>query len=179
MVAADVVHIGVLDEAPDLGLLEVVQVIVVGGREVGAHAAVVAGDDDAAAARGLGGLDAVLDAEAGLLDGVVQDGGVLVVADAADVDDAVVGQQVLGAAGRVLRGAAGDELRVVVVEEVLVQGLVLVFGQDRVVGLEAVLGEELVVADSLDVCLEGVSPMDQLGFWGCGKDGWREGHWEA
>lgn len=114
MVAANVVDVGVLDQAPDLGLLEVVEAVVVGGAEVGAHAAVVAGDDDAAAAGGLGRLDAVLDAQAGLLDGVLEDGGVLVVADAAEVDDAIVGQQVLGAAGRVLGGAAGDELGLVV-----------------------------------------------------------------
>lgn len=63
----------------------------VGGAEVGAQAPVVAGDDDAAAARLLLGVDAVLDAQAGGLDGVVQDGRVLVVAGAAEVDDAVGG----------------------------------------------------------------------------------------
>lgn len=152
VVTTDIVDLGALDEAPDLGLLQVVQAVVVGGAQVGAETPVVAGDDDAAAAGGLGGLDAVLDAEAGLLDGVLEDGGVLVVADAAEVDDAVVGQDVLGAAGGVLGGAAGDELGLEVVQQVLVEGLVLVLGQDGVVGLEAVLGEELIVAVGLDVC---------------------------
>lgn len=152
MIAADVVDVGALDEAPDLGLLEMVQAVVVGGAQVGAETPVVAGDDDAAAAGGLGGLDAVLDAEAGLLDGVLEDGGVLVVADAAQVDDAVVRQDVLGAAGGVLSSAAGDELGLEVVQQVLVDALVLVLGQDGVVGLEAVLGEELIVAVGLDVC---------------------------
>lgn len=152
MITADIVDLGALDEAPDLGLLEVVQIVVVRGAQVGAETPVVAGDDDAAAAGGLGGLDAVLDAEAGLLDGILEDGGVLVVADAAQVDDAVVGQDVLGAAGGVLSGAAGDELGLEVVQQVLVDGLVLVLGQDGVVGLEAVLGEELIVAVGLDVC---------------------------
>lgn len=157
MVTADIVDLGALNEAPDLGLLEVVQVVVVRGAQVGAETPVVAGDDDAAAAGGLGGLDAVLDTEAGLLDGVLEDGGVLVVADTAQVDDAVVGQDVLGSAGGVLGGAAGDELGLEVVQQVLVEGLVLVLGQDGVVGLEAVLGEELIVAIGLDVC------------WGVGK----------
>lgn len=152
MVTADIVDLGALDETPDLGLLQVVQAVVVSGAQVGAETPVVAGDDDAAAAGGLGGLDTVLDAEAGLLDGVLEDGGVLVVADAAEVDDAVVGQDVLGAAGGVLGGAAGDELGLEVVQQVLVDGLVLVLGQDGVVGLEAVLGEELIVAVGLDVC---------------------------
>lgn len=152
MVTADIVDLGALDEAPDLGLLQVVQAVVVSGAQVGAETPVMAGDDDAAAAGGLGGLDTVLDAEAGLLDGVLEDGGVLVVADAAEVDDAVVGQDVLGAAGGVLGGAAGDELGLEVVQQVLVDGLVLVLGQDGVVGLEAVLGEELIVAVGLDVC---------------------------
>jgi hypothetical protein len=114
----------------------------------------VAGDDDTAAAGGLGGLDAVLDAEAGLLDGILEDGGVLIVTNTAEVDDAVVREDVLGATGGVLGGTAGDELGLVVVQQVLVDGLVLVLGQDGVVGLEAVLGEELIVALGLDVCLE-------------------------
>lgn len=152
MITADIVDLSTLNEAPDLGLLQVVQVVVVGGAQVGAETPVVAGDDDAAAAGGLGRLDAVLDAEAGLLDGVLEDGGVLVVADAAEVDDAVVREDVLGAAGGVLGGAAGDELGLEVVQQVLVDALVLVLGQDGVVGLEAVLGEELIVAVGLDVC---------------------------
>lgn len=152
VVTADIVDLGALDEAPDLGLLQVVQVVVVRGAQVGAETPVVAGDDDTAAAGGLRGLDAVLDAETGLLDGVLEDGGVLVVADAAEVDDAVVRQDVLGATGGVLCGAAGDELGLVVVQQVLVEALVLVLGQDGIVGLEVVLGEELIVALGLDVC---------------------------
>jgi hypothetical protein len=112
----------------------------------------VAGDDDAAAAGGHGLLDAVLDAQAGGLDGVLEDGRVLVIADAADVDHAVGRQDVLGAAGRVLGGAAGDELGIEVVQEILVEGLVLLLGQDGVVGLEAVLVKQGLVAEGLDVC---------------------------
>ena len=151
MVAADVVGLCVLDEGPDLWLLEVLDVVVVGGAELGAHAAVVARDDDTAAARLLLGVDAVLDAQADLLDGVLQDGGVLVVADAAEVDNAVGREDVLGTAGRVLRRAACDQLGVVVVEQVLKDALVLLLGEDGVVGFEAVLGKERIVADGLDV----------------------------
>lgn len=152
VVTTDIVDLGALDEAPDLGLLQVVQVVVVGSAQVGAETPVVAGDDDTAAASGLGGLDAVLDAEAGLLDGVLENCGVLIVADTAQVDDAVVREDVLGATGGVLGGTAGDELGLEVVQEVLIDSLVLLLGQDGVVGLEAVLGEELIVAVGLDVC---------------------------
>lgn len=151
MVSTDVEELGALDELPDLLALEVLEVVVVGGAEVGAQAAVVARDDDAALARLDLGVDAVLDAEAGLLDGVAQGGGVLVVADAAQVDDRVGRQDVLGAAGRVLRRAARDQLGVEVGQEVLEQGRVLVLGQDRVVGLEVVLVQELLGAYCLDV----------------------------
>lgn len=151
VVAADVVRLGVLDQLPDLGGLEVLDVVVVGGGEVGAHAPVVACDDDGAAAGGLLGVDAVLHAETGLLDGVVQDGGVLVVADAAQEDDAVGRQHVLRSAGGVLGGAAGDELGVEVVQQVLVDALVLLLGEDGVIGLEAVLLEEGFIAEGLDV----------------------------
>lgn len=177
VVTTDVVDVCALDEAPDLGLLQVVEAVVVGGAQVGAETPVVAGDDDAAAAGGLGGLDAVLDAEAGLLDGVLEDGGVLVVADAAQVDDAVVGQDVLGAAGGVLGGAASDELGLEVVQQILVDGLVLVLGQDGVVGLEAVLGEELIVAVGLDVCCRaGVlrQPGESFSARGHMPEGWRQ-----
>ena len=83
VIATDVVHVGILDESPDLGLLKVAKVVAVGGAELGAHAAVRAGDDDAATTRLLLGVDTVLDTEANLLNGIVQDGSVLVVADTA------------------------------------------------------------------------------------------------
>jgi hypothetical protein len=151
VVAANVVRLGILNKSPDVIALQVVQVVVVGGAQLGAHAAVVAGDDDAAAAGGDRGVDAVLDAQTGLLAGVAEDGRVLVVAGAAQVDDAVVGENVLGTAGRVLGGTAGDQLGIVVVEEVLVDVQVLGLGQDGVVGLETVLLEQGLVAEGLDV----------------------------
>ena len=154
MVTADVDDLGALGESPDLGLLQVLQVVVVRSAQRGAQRPVVASDDGSAETRGNLLVDAVLDAQAGGAHGVLEDGGVLVVTDTTDVDDAVRGQDVLGAAGRVLGRAAGDELGVVVGEKVLVEGDVRVLGQDGVVGLEVVLGEEGLVAGGLDV-------------WGC------------
>lgn len=147
----DIVEVGVLDQLPDVVALQVLEVVVVGGAEIGAEGAVVAGDDGAAAAGGDAGVDAVLDAQAGGLDGVVQDCGVLVVAGTTEVDDAIGGQDVLGTAGRVLGGAAGNELGVVVGQQVLVQRLVLLLGQDGIVGLEAILLEQSLITLGLDV----------------------------
>jgi hypothetical protein len=152
VVASNVVDLGVLNEGPVLGLLQVVQVIVVGSTEVSAETAVVASDDNTASASGLGLINTVLDTQTGGLDGIVQSGGVLVVANTTKVDDAVGGQDVLGATGRVLGSTAGDELGVEVVEEVLVEAEVLLLGEDGVVGLEVVLLQESLVTDSLDVC---------------------------
>jgi hypothetical protein len=129
----------------------VVKAVVVGSTQVSAQAAVVASDDDAAAARLLLGVDTVLYSQAGGLDGVVQNGGVLVVSHAAEVDDAVRAQDILGTTGGVLGGAAGDELGVVVGEQVLVEGNLALFGEDGIVGLEVVLVEEGLVAVGLDV----------------------------
>lgn len=151
VVAADVVDVGVLDEAPDLGALQVLQVVVVGSAELSAQRAVGAGDDDTAAASLLLGVDAVLDAEAGSLDGIAQDGRVLVVTDTTEVDNAVLGEDVLGTTGGVLGSTTSNELGVVVVEQVLVQRAVLVLSEDGVVGLQGVLVEKLLVADSLNV----------------------------
>ena len=151
VVAANIVGLGVLDERPDIRALQVLQVIVVGSAQLGAHAAVVASDDDGATAGGLLGVDAILDAQTGLPDGFVEDTGILVVAGTAQVDNAVFGEYVLGTAGRVLGGAAGDQLGIKVVEEVLEDALVLGLGQDGIVGLETVLLEQGVVSDRLDV----------------------------
>ncbi len=151
MVAANIVGLGVLDERPDIRALQVLQVIVVGSAQLGAHAAVVAGDDDGATAGGLLGVDAILDTQTGLPDSFVEDTGVLVVAGTAQVDDAVLGEDVLGTTGRVLGGAAGDQLGIKVVEEVLEDALVLGLGQDGIVGLETVLLEQGVVSNRLDV----------------------------
>lgn len=140
VVATNVVHIGVLYQAPNLGLLQVIEPVVVGSTKIRAHAPVVARNHHAAPSGGLRRLDTVLDAKAGLFDGILEDGGVLVVADTAQVYDAVVGQHVLGAAGSVLGSTASNELGIVVVEKLLVERLVGIFGQDGVVGLQVVLG---------------------------------------
>lgn len=123
----------------------------VSGAEVGDHATVVTSDHDATAASGNLGVDAVLDAQTGLLAGVVKDGGVLVIAGATKIDDAVGREDVLGTTGCVLGGTAGDQLGIVVVEEVLVDVQVLRFGKDGVVSLKAVLLEQSLVAKRLDV----------------------------
>lgn len=151
MVTADEVVGGVLDELPDLGALEMVKVVVVGSTQVGAHGAVVSSDHDTAAAGLLLLVDSVLDPETGLLDGIVEDGSVLVITDTAQVDDGVRRKDILGAPGSVLGSTAGNELCGIVVQEILVDVLVLLLGEDGIVGLQAVLGEERFVTLSLDI----------------------------
>jgi hypothetical protein len=151
MVTTDIVSLSVLNEGPNLRLLQVLNIVVVGRAQFRTHAAVVAGDDDGAAARLDLGVHTVFDAKASLLDSIVEDGGVLVVANTTDVNDAVGGQDVLGTASGVLGSSSGDQLGVIVVEEVLEDALVLFLGEDSIVGLESVLFEEGLVADSLDI----------------------------
>lgn len=69
----NVVDLGILNKAPDLGLLQMINRVVVGGTEISAQAAVVAGDDNTATASLLLRVDAVLDTQTGGLDGVMQD----------------------------------------------------------------------------------------------------------
>lgn len=159
VVTTDVVDLSVLDEGPDLGLLQVLKVVVVGGAKLSAHGAVVASDDNTATAGVDLGVDTVLDAETGLLDSIVEDGGVLVVTNTTEVDDAVGGKEVLSTAGGVLGSTTGDQLSIVVLEEVLEEALVLLLGEDGVVGLEAVLLEESLVTEGLDIWNLGVSCM--------------------
>lgn len=140
VVATDVVDLGVLNEAPDLRLLQVVDIVVVGSAEVRAERAVVASDDDTTATSLVLSADAVLDPQARGLDGIVENGRVLVVAGTPEVHDAVRGEHVLRSASRVLGGAAGDELGVIVVEKIFVKGHLLLLGENGVVGLEVILG---------------------------------------
>lgn len=95
METTDVVELGLLNERPDVRLLQVLDLVLVGGSKVGAHAAVVAGDDDTALAGGLGIVDTVLGVDTGLLASLLQDLGVLVTANTSDVADGAGGKSVL------------------------------------------------------------------------------------
>lgn len=91
----DIEELGLLDERPDVGLLQVLKLVLVGSSEMSAHAAVVASDDDTALSGGLGLVDTVLSVDAGLLAGLLKDVTILVLADTANVDNRVVGKKVL------------------------------------------------------------------------------------
>ena len=151
VVTADVDGLGLLNQAPDLRLLQVVNLVVVGSSEVGAHAAVVSSDDDTATSGWVLSIDAVLNTETGLLVGLLESSGVLVVTDTANVDNRLLGEDVLCATGSVLGCAASDELGIVVGEEVLVESEVLLLGKNSIVLLQAILVKESLVSGSLDV----------------------------
>lgn len=95
VVATDVVELSLLDQRPDVGLLQVLNLVLVGSSEVGAHAAVVASDNNTALASGLSLVHTVLGVDTSLLAGLLQDVTELVLANAANVDDRVLGEQVL------------------------------------------------------------------------------------
>lgn len=151
VVTADVDGLGLLNQAPDLGLLQVVNLVVVSSGEVGAHATVVTSDDDTATSSWVVSIDAVLNTEAGLLVGLLESSGVLVVTDTANVDNRLLGEDVLCATGSVLGCATSDELGIEVVEEVLVKTEMLLFGKNSIVLLQTVLVKESLVPGSLDV----------------------------
>lgn len=177
MISTNVVSLGILNQLPNLGLLQMVEVVVVGGSQIRAHAAVMARDDHTATAGGVLRVDAVLDTQTGLLDGIMKDSGVLVVAHTTDVDHAVGRQDILCTTGGVLRGTAGQQLRLVVVQEILVEAEMLLLGENGIVGFETILLEQLLVAEGLDVLNwavslgayqgygeEGLAPEGQLGW---------------
>lgn len=133
MVATNEVCLALLDNVPVL--LKVVKLVAVGSSKVGAQAAVVASDNDTATASGLGLVDTVADLKASLLGGISEDVGVLVLANAAEVDDGlgredVLGSELerclaevracdvyLGASGGVLGGTTGSEDGLAVLED--------------------------------------------------------------
>lgn len=95
VVATDVVELSLLDERPDVGRLQVIKLVLVGGSEVSAHAAVVAGDDNTTLAGRDVLIDAVLGMDTGLLAGLLEDVTVLVLTNAANVHDGVFRKHVL------------------------------------------------------------------------------------
>ena len=72
-----------------------VHLVFVGCSKVSAHAAVVAGNNDTALASGLSIIDAVLGVDTSLLAGVLEDVGVLVLTDTANVESRVIRKDVL------------------------------------------------------------------------------------
>ena len=165
MVAADVVELGSLHQRPDRRGFQVRELVVVGRGQMGAHGAVLARDDHAAAAGGgVFGRAEILGAQAGGVACVGEERGVVVVADAADVEDRGGREDVLGAASGVLGRAAGDELRVVVLDQVFVEAHVFFLGEDGVVGLEAVFLEHGFIAGRRRTVVSGSEVgMDEVG----------------
>lgn len=98
VVATNEVCLALLDDVPVL--LQVVELVAVGSSKVSDQAAVVASDNDTAAASGLLLIDTVADLKASLLGGIREDVGVLVLANAAEVDDGLGREDVLGLSQR-------------------------------------------------------------------------------
>lgn len=133
MVATNEVCLALLDDVPVL--LQVVKLVAVGSSKVGAQAAVVASDNDTATASGLSLVDTVADLKASLLGGIGEDIGVLVLANAAEVDNGLGREDVLqgelerraaeigsgvmylGTSGGVLGGTTGSEDSLAVLED--------------------------------------------------------------
>ena len=128
MVATDVEDLGALDVLPHLGLLQMFDVVEVGGSKVGAKGAVVTSDDNTAATGGCLLIIAVHCLDASLLVDVLKGLAVLVLSDAADVHGGVLGKDVLGTAGRVLSSSTSDEHGIVVLDQVFEETKVLLLG---------------------------------------------------
>jgi hypothetical protein len=95
VVSTDVVDLGLLNQRPDLGLLEVLNLVLVGSSKVGAHAAVVASDNNTTLTGRLRLINTVLGVDTGLLASLLEDVTVLVLANAANVDNGLLRKQVL------------------------------------------------------------------------------------
>lgn len=112
-----------LDELLCLFALQVALVKLLCRTQVGAQGAVVAGDDDGAGASGDLGLDLVDGAQALLLVGGAELLRQVVLANTAKVGSGVLGEDVLGTSSGVLRGSSSNVGDVVLVDDLLVDGL--------------------------------------------------------
>mmetsp|Transcript_102907 Transcript_102907/g.300263 ORF Transcript_102907/g.300263 Transcript_102907/m.300263 type:complete len:345 (-) Transcript_102907:130-1164(-) len=138
--ASAVDDLGFRHQLPDLGLLQVVHLVVVGRVEVRAKRPLVAVDEDGAAACRRRLVDHVGRLHAILVTGLLHLGAVGVTADAACESCGPLGlQEPLGNADGVLRGSAGNVLHVWHSHHLGKEGLGLVLREDRIVQLQAVL----------------------------------------
>ena len=164
--ATNVVNLGVLDLLPDVVLLQMLDLVVVGSSEVGAHGAVVASDDNTAAAGGRLLVVEVLGLDTSICRDLLKSLTVLVLANAADVYDRLGLEDVRSTPGSVLGGTASNEDGVVVLEQVLVQSHVLLWvGEDGIVVLQAILFKKSLVTASCQRKLIAVLCHDQCHLW--------------
>ena len=165
MITTNVVNLGLLDQRPDVRLLQVLRLVLVSSSKVGAHAAVVASDDDTALAGGLDMIDTVLGVHTGLVASIPEEISIVVLADAAKVDNRVVGEQVLcatapvsiccsyaasrhysngsylSATSGVLGSTTSNQLSIEL-HQLIVEAHVLILCEDGVVVLESILLQE-------------------------------------
>mmetsp|Transcript_40377 Transcript_40377/g.48953 ORF Transcript_40377/g.48953 Transcript_40377/m.48953 type:complete len:391 (-) Transcript_40377:49-1221(-) len=146
-----VVELGVLHDLPVLRLLQMVNLVVVGRREVGAQGALAPEHADTAGTSGIGGLHEVrVHALLGAL--ALHRLAVVVTTDATHVGSSSLGHEhPLRDADAVKGGAAGDELNVGASAHFLVDREVLLLSKDSVVHLETPLVEPRLVNDAGDI----------------------------
>ena len=83
--------------------------------KVGAHAPVMACNNDTTTPSLLFLVYTVLNGETSLFDGILENGGILVVTDTTQIDNRIGWENVLGATSGVLSCTAGNEFCIVVV----------------------------------------------------------------
>lgn len=96
MVATNVVNPGLLDQRPDMRLLQMINLVFIGRCKMRDHAAVMASDDHTTLSGGLDIIHTVLSVHSGLFTGVFENVSIFIAADAADVGDGVFRENVLG-----------------------------------------------------------------------------------
>jgi hypothetical protein len=106
--ATNVEDLSILDLLPDALLLQVLDLVVVGGSEIGAHGAVVAGDNNTAATRGSLLVVEVFGLDTSVGRDLFESLAVLVLANTADVEDRLGLQNVCSASCSILRGATSN-----------------------------------------------------------------------
>lgn len=87
MVAADKIDRGLFDQRPNLGGLQVLDFILVGGSQMCAHGAIMVCENDAATAGWNRWVEEVFDADTGFDAGFAKNVGVFVRANATDEED--------------------------------------------------------------------------------------------
>jgi hypothetical protein len=116
-----------------------VDFVFVGSSQVGNQASVMASDYNSASTGRLDIIHMVFCMKPFLLTGLLENIGILIAANAADIKNRVGRKHILSPTGGILCSSSWNQFGVVVLDEVFIETHVLLFSKDRIVVLNTIL----------------------------------------
>lgn len=147
MEATNVKNLGLFNELPVLGLLEVLKLVVVGSGKVGDKRTVSTVNQCSTLASGNFIVNEVVGVDTSNIIGLKQLLGKLVLTDGAKVDYRLLRENVLSTTGSILGSTTSNESNIRQLNDLIKDGKMLVFDENGVIFLEVILVKVLLVTE--------------------------------